>query len=505
MAMVDSAALKRRLAAAREALNGPLAMVVAAVKRCRTGTGAAEELKHDLTVAGQTAVKAARWLVEGGVPLGHGETESARRLRELADRYPLPTWKLLARVSMGMITVFIVWASVASLDEVAVATGEVVPEGKVKVIQHLEGGTVRQIDITEGQEVKEGTSLIQIDLPASSINREELQVRLDGLVLQRARLEAELKDKPLMVPEEEAARQPKLVDAERRTFEARRQAFKASIAVLHDQARGKALEVQELESRHRSVATSLRLSKQRFEMSKELMKSGLTARMEHVSLESQMEELEGQLATLNSSIPRAQAARSEAQSRIEEEQARYQRTAQGEFGEVELNVARTSELLVQASDQQRRTMITSPIDGIIKNLRANTIGGVVRPGDPIMEIVPLHERMQVDAKLSPMDRGYVEPGQQATVKLTAYDYTTYGGLEGIVTLVAPDTTTGQDNQPYYRVVVQTDKAYLGNEESKRLITAGMQATVEIHTGTRTVMEYLVKPVLKLRHEAFRER
>jgi len=122
-----------------------------------------------------------------------------------------------------------------------------------------------------------------------------------------------------------------------------------------------------------------------------------------------------------------------------------------------------------------------------------------------MEIVPLHERLQIDAKLNPMDRGYVQVGQHATVKLSAYDYTTYGGLEGKVILVAPDTTMGQDNQPFYRVVVQTERAYLGDDETKRPITAGMQATVDIHTGTRTVMEYLVKPVLKLRHEAFRER
>ncbi|HTH18239.1 MAG TPA: HlyD family type I secretion periplasmic adaptor subunit, partial [Magnetospirillum sp.] len=263
--------------------------------------------------------------------------------------------------------------------------------------------------------------------------------------------------------------------------------------------------VQELETRQRAVASNLRLSRERLSMSNELVKSGLTAKMEHVALQGQVEELEGQLETVRASIPRTQAAAAEARGRIEEEQAKYTRTVQGELAEAELNIARTRELLTQASDQQRRTQITSPIDGIVKNLRANTIGGVVKPGDPIMEIVPLHERLQIDAKLSPMDRGYVQLGQDAMVKLSAYDYTTYGGLEGKVILVAPDTTMGPDNQPFYRVVVQTERAYLGDENTKRPITAGMQATVDIHTGTRTVMEYLVKPVLKLRHEAFRER
>ena len=437
-----------------------------------------------------------------GAAFGH-------RLYRLANSYPLPTWRPLARVVMTLFAMFIVWAMVAHLDEVAIAEGEVVPEGKVKVIQHLEGGIVREIHIADGAEVSEGTPLMLIDLPVSSLNKDELQVRLDGYALQRSRLLAELSGSALAFPVEEAKRQPALVEAERRSFEARRASLKATLAVLSDQVRQKGLEVQEYETKQRSLTTSLRLAQERFDMSKDLIKSGLASRMEHVQMESQVEDLKGQLETVRSSIPRAQAAQQETRSRMEEEEAKLKRTAQGELAEAELNLARTRELLTQATDQQRRAVITSPIDGIVKNLRANTIGGVVKPGDPIMEIVPLHERLQIDAKLSPMDRGYVQPGQRATVKISAYDYTTYGGLEGEVTLVAPDTTVPQTQtpnaQPYYRVVVQTDRAYIGDESAKRLISSGMQATVEIHTGTRSVMEFLVKPVLKLRHEAFRER
>ncbi|OAN43063.1 multidrug resistance efflux pump [Paramagnetospirillum marisnigri] len=429
------------------------------------------------------------------------------RLYRLANSYPLPTWRPLARAVMTLTAIFLAWAMLAQLDEVAIAEGEVVPEGKVKVIQHLEGGTVREIHVADGDVVREGAPLMLIDLPVSSLNREELQVRLDGYTLQRARLQAELTGEPLIFPEAEAKRQHSLVEAERRSFEARRAALKATLSVLQEQVRGKGLEVHEYETKQRSITTSLRLAQERFAMSKDLVKSGLASRMDHVQMESQVEDLKGQLESIHASIPRAQASQQEARSRLEEEQARFQRTAQGEMAEVELNIARHRELLSQATDQQRRTTVTSPIDGIVKNMRANTIGGVVRPGDPIMEIVPLHERLQIDARLSPMDRGYVQTGQRATVKISAYDYTTYGGLEGDVILVAPDTTVPQtpNAQPYYRVVVQTDRAYIGEEAAKRLISPGMQATVEIHTGTRSVMEFLIKPVLKLRHEAFRER
>lgn len=429
------------------------------------------------------------------------------RLYRLANSYPLPTWRPLARVVMTLTAIFLIWAVTSELDEVAIAEGEVVPEGKVKVIQHLEGGTIRELHVVDGDEVKEGTPLMQIELPVSSLNKDETQVRLDGYILQRARLQAELTGEHLAFPEAEAKRQPALVESERRSYEARKQSLKASLSVLQEQVRGKGLEVLEYETKLRSITTSLRLSQERFAMSKDLMKSGLSSRMDHVQMESQMEDLKGQLDSIHASIPRAQASQQEAKSRMEEEQARFQRTAQGEMSEAELNIARTKELLSQATEQQRRTAVVSPIDGIVKNMKANTIGGVVKPGDPIMEIVPLHERLQIDTRLSPMDRGYVQTGQRATVKISAYDYTTYGGLEGDVILVAPDTTVPQtpNAQPFYRVVVQTDRAYIGDESAKRLISPGMQATVEIHTGTRSMMEYLVKPVLKLRHEAFRER
>lgn len=452
------------------------------------------------------------WLTPSGPVLlpsaaePHHATQHGGRLLALSNSYPLTNWRPLSRAVMVATALFLVWASMASLDEVSITEGEVVPEGKVKVIQHLEGGVVREIYVNDGNEVREGAPLLQLDLSASSINRDELQVRLDGLTLQRARLQAEVAGATTIAfPPEEAKRQPTLVASEGRNFDSRRSALRATLNVMQDQARGKMLEIQELDTRQRAIAANLRLSRERLAMSSELMKSGLTARMEHVQLQAQAEELEGQLDSVRASIPRAQAGQAEAKSRIEEEEAKFARTVQGELSDAELSIARTRELLSQASDQQRRTQITSPIDGIVKNLRANTIGGVVKAGDPIMEIVPLHERLQIDAKLNPADRGYVQLGQKATVKLSAYDYTSYGGLEGEVILVAPDTTMGPDNQPFYRVVIQTDRAYLGDENAKRIITAGMQATVDIHTGTRTVMEYLVKPVLKLRHEAFRER
>ena len=465
-----------------------------------------EEIKPHLLATAKRlkrlAVEAARFGPHPGAPLPEGAGPLAR----LAAFYPLPTWTRMARVIAALIAAFLLWSLFADLDEIAVANGEVVPEGKVKVIQHLEGGIVREVYVAEGSEVKEGTPLVQLELAATALNASEIQARLDGLILQRARLLTEVSGADSIVfPAEEAARQPDIVLAERHSFEARRDALQRTLAVLRDQARQKELEITELSTREQALVNSLKLGHQRLAMSQDLLNSGLMARMEHVQLQSQVEELEGQLATVRASIPRARAGLAEAQSRVGEEQAKFLRSVESDMASAEVDIARNRQQFTQASNQQFRTQITSPIDGVVKNLRANTIGGVIRGGDAIMEIVPINDRLQVDARLSPADRGYVRIGQKATVKISAYDYTTYGGLDGEVILVAPDTTTNPDADPYYRVVVRTDKGWLGEAEEKRPITAGMQATVEIHTGQRTVMQFLIKPVLKLRHEAFHER
>ncbi|MBF0167422.1 MAG: HlyD family type I secretion periplasmic adaptor subunit [Alphaproteobacteria bacterium] len=429
-----------------------------------------------------------------------------KRLDALVASHPLPTWRPVAWTVMGLLGAFIIWATFAHLDEVAVAQGEVVPFGKVKLIQHLEGGVLREMSIQEGQIVHEGAPLFQVDLPASAINKEELQVRLDGAYLQRARLEAEANGAPLVFPEAEAARQPDLRLAEQNTYDSRTREHQSTVAKIIEQVKQRELDVQEMESRRRTSQANLRIAHEKMAMSKDLLKDGLTPRMEHLQVQRDVETLQGEISQLESAVPRAKAALSEALNRQIEEEQKYRREAREQLSQAELNVARTRELLSQATEQSLRSQVNSPIDGIVKNLRYNTIGGVIKPGDTVLEIVPLKDRMIIEAKLNPIDRGYVEAGQKALVKVSTYDFARYGGLYGKVSLVAADSTIDQTNgTAYFRVVAETDKSYLGDSEGILPITPGMQASVEIHTGTKTVMEYLLKPVIKLKHEAFRER
>jgi adhesin transport system membrane fusion protein len=274
---------------------------------------------------------------------------------------------------------------------------------------------------------------------------------------------------------------------------------------MREQVKQRQLEIQELAARQKAVGRNYKLATERLKMSSSLLTEGLTAKMDHLELEAEVESLDGEMQSLKPSIPKAQAAVEEAKQRLREGQIRFRREAREELGKNAQEIARIREVLKRATEQGSRAEIKSPVSGVVKNLRFNTIGGVIKPGEPVLEIVPTGENLVIQSRLSPTDRGYVTEGQKALVKISTYDYARYGGLDGIVIQVAPDTSLDENGQPYFRVVVQTDKNYLGSEEGSLPIIPGMQATVQIHTGQKSVMDYLIRPVLKLRDEAFRER
>ena len=416
------------------------------------------------------------------------------------------TGRRIAWAIMALLAGIVVWTWYAHLDEVASAEGEVIPRSQVKVIQHLEGGIVQRIYVEAGDRVREGDPLILLDLASSGLNREELQARVDGLVIQRARLQGEVSGDKINFPEEARSRHPELARAEQATLEARRGELESTIKVQERQLQQRQLEIKELESKQTSLENDVGLAQEKLAIFEDLLQDALVSRVEYVEQQQIVEQLHGEIETISHSIPRAQAAAAEARERARELRLGFRREAQNEFGQVELSIARSRELLAEASEQKQRAEIKSPITGVIKNVAVNTIGGIVQPGQPIMEVVPTDENLVIEAKLNPVDRGYVQEGQYAMVKISSYDFVRYGGLDGKVTYVAADADTNEQTQePYYRVVVETEKAYLGSREGDLPITPGMQAIVDIQTGSKSVLEYLVRPVLKIRYEAFRER
>lgn len=427
------------------------------------------------------------------------------KLDALLVIHPLPSWRPLAWPVMIMLSAALAWASIAELEEVSIAKGLIIPKGQIKVVQHLEGGIVVGIFVSEGASVKKGDKLIQLDLATSGVNKEELQVRLDSQILVRSRLAAEASGLPLEFPEDVAKRIPIQVTAQKNAYLARKREIASILGVQEKLVRQRELEVKELEAKIASIKSNMGLAAKRFEMSKKLLAEKLTPEMEHLQLQAEVESLQGELQSLIPALPRTRAAVEEAKGRMDEEKNKFRREAEEEQIKSEQAIARIVELLNEATKQGVRAEIKSPIDGVVKRMLHNTVGGVVKPGEPIMEIVPSGAELVVEAKLKLLDRGYVNKGQKVLVKLSTYDFARYGGLDGEVSMVAPDSSADEKGEPFFRIQVETQKHYLGKKEGELPIMAGMEATVDIHTGKKTVLDYLVRPVLKLQHESFRER
>ena len=424
--------------------------------------------------------------------------------RILTER-PQRGWGAVSAAIIVTLAVAVIWASLARLDEVAVADGEVVPQGQTKIVQHLEGGIVRELLVREGDTVKTGDLLLRLSLGTGPVNREELQIRRDGLALRQARLAAEANGAEIRFPEGASTRQPQIAESERAAYATRQQEMESAASVLAEQLSQRRSEIRELKATDAALRNELKIAREKLKISTDLLKDGLTSRLEHLDARSAVGRLTGERQAIAARIAKAEGAEAEVLARQRELRQRFATGVREELGTIEVDLRRSDELLSEATEQRGRTDIRSPIDGTVKKLRYNTIGGVVRPGEAIMEIVPQRDRLVVEARLNPADRGYVKPGQETIVKLSTYDFVRYGGLAGRVVRIAPDTDVTAQGRAFFRVIVETERTWLGETKGSLPISPGMEATVDIKTGQRTVIDYLLRPVLKLKSEAFRER
>jgi len=429
----------------------------------------------------------------------------ASELDDLIEKQPMRAGRPVAWAVMIMLTAGVVFAYFTPLVEVAIAPGEVVPQSQVRSVQHLEGGVVLEIFVQDGKVVAEGERLIQVELSASELNLDEVLATLDAFLLSRARLIAESRDEAPNWPRDVVVRQPDIAKAEVLTYEMRRAEIETSIAVLGQQSNQRRLEIGEYRTQLASLEAELSLANETLTTNQTLLRDALVTRVELLESEREVEQLQGQIATISLSIPRAQAALTEADNRIEETRLQFRREVQVQLGETEVSIARAQEQMAEATRQQERATLTSPIAGVIKDLAVQSVGDVVRAGDVIMQVVPIADRLVVEARLQPDDLGFVVVGMPVTVKVTAFEFSLFGGLDGTVTYIAPDINEDDEGKVYTLVIIETDRSYLGTAENPRQITAGMQATAEILTGTRSVLQYLIRPIQKAQEGAFKER
>ena len=288
-------------------------------------------------------------------------------------------------------------------------------------------------------------------------------------------------------------------------YRSRQQRLRSEQRTLGEQLRQKEQELAEFRSKAQQYRSSLGLLQQELNMSQPLVASGAISEVEVLRLRRSVVEVRGSLEATNLAIPRAEAAMSEIRSKMEESELAFRAEAFKELNELRTELQKITATSVAIQDKVTRTTVTSPVRGVIKQLKVNTIGGVVQPGSDMLEIVPLDDSLLIEAKVRPQDVAFLHPGQKAMVKFTAYDYTIYGGLKAKLEVISADTITDEEGNSFYLIQVRTDKSHLGSDEHPLLIIPGMVATVDIVTGEKSVLDYLLKPVLKARSEAMRER
>ena len=400
---------------------------------------------------------------------------------------------------------FLIWASRAELEEVTRGDGKVIPSSRNQIIQNLEGGILFELLVSEGNVVERNQILLKIANTVAESELRDIQSQAITIQAQITRLEAEAFGKPFADVERNA---PDVARNERQLYETRLAQLEAQLAVLRDQLNQRRQELVELRARQQSVSKSLDLARSERDILAPLIPQGAASKVDLIRVERQVADLEGQLTAVRLSIPRVEGAVLEAQKRLDERVATFRSEANTELNKNRALLATLTERIVAGGDRVVRTDVRSPVRGIIKEIKVNTIGGVVRPGQDLIEVVPLEDTLLIEANVKPADIAFIRPGQPAMIKVTAYDFSIYGGLRGKLEQISADTIKEEKErgvESYYRVRLRTDKNYLGSENIKLPIIPGMTVQAEILTGRKTVLDYLLKPVLKVRDRALRER
>ncbi|OLS60603.1 HlyD family type I secretion periplasmic adaptor subunit [Pseudomonas putida] len=399
----------------------------------------------------------------------------------------------------------VLWANFAVLDEVTRGDGKAIPSSKLQKIQNLEGGIVSEIFAREGEVVEAGAPLLRLDATRFVSNVGETEADRVGLALRVERLSAEVEDRPLNIDAELRKAAPSQAANEESLYNSRRQQLQDEIGGLQEQLVQRQQELREFGSKQAQYRNSLNLLRQEIGMSEPLVAQGAVSPVEVLRLKRAEVENRGQLDATTLAIPRAESAVKEVERKIDETRGKFRSDALTQLNEARTDLNKTEATGKALEDRVSRTLVTSPVRGIVKQVLVNTIGGVIQPGSDLVEIVPLDDTLLVEARIRPQDIAFLHPGQEAMVKFTAYDFTIYGGLKAKLEQIGADTITDEEGNTFYLIKLRTERSHLGTDEKPLLIIPGMVASVDIITGKKSVLSYLLKPIIRARAEALRER
>jgi adhesin transport system membrane fusion protein len=402
-----------------------------------------------------------------------------------------------------LFVVFIVWASVSEVEQVTRGQGKVVPASQIQVVQNMEGGILAELHVKVGDTVTKDQLLLRIDQTRFISSVEQNQAKSGANRAKAARLLAEANGNPSFNAPPDTPQQ--IIASERALFESRKAELRQSIDVKQEQINQRLNELKEQNTRLRELSKTYELYQKEIRLTKPLVGTGAVSEMEVLQLERKASEMQGEIETIKQSIPRIQSKIEESRAAMRELKLNFANKAKAEYHEVAAQLGEDSASSLALKDRLDRTLVKSPVNGTVNRILVNTVGGVIQPGMNLVEIVPTEGTLLIEAKIKPADIAFLRPNQKAMVKFTAYDYTIYGGLEAKLEQIGADSITDEKKESYFLVSLRTDKNYIGTKDKPFPIIPGMVATVDILTGKKTILSYLLKPILKAKSTAFRER
>jgi adhesin transport system membrane fusion protein len=412
-------------------------------------------------------------------------------------------YQLVAFPIFLLIVVFFLWASLMNIGEFVRGYGKIVPSGQVKKVQHLEGGIVSEILVKEGSQIREGQVIFKIRNEFAMSNLSELQIELNSKLASEARLRAELSGaEEIQFPSQITEKFPNIVDNERKLFLQRKSNYANSLRVLVQQTEQKSLQLQEDRAKIRNLTIQYDFAREQQTILERLVKSGAGSQKELIDSKLKTQNLLTDLEDTQNRMLTNEKTIEEYKSRVEEAKTKFSVEIQTELSNVLVAIEKLKEQISANKDRVLRTDIASPVDGVVKTLYYNTVGGIIKPGDTVAEVIPSNEILLIEARIQPQDRARLWPGQNVNIKVTAYDSSIHGQLKGVVSDISADTFLDEGTRsPYYSVKVESNVKGFGGGKP---LYPGMIAEIDIVAGERTVLSYIMKPILKVFNTALTE-
>lgn len=439
-------------------------------------------------------------------------------LTEVPSLHRLTIWAMA-----GLLFSFIVWANFAALEQVTSGSGKVIPSSQLQIIQSLDGGVLQKLFVQEGMQVTKGQPIARIDDTRFRSDFAEQKQEVDSLRANIIRLRAELSsiiigtndDWRLQIdlnkqvpqyPEDLIINSEFMVQRQQDEYTGRLDNLINQLAIQSQQIQQREQEIAELDSKIETMAISYNLATKELDLTRPLAERNIVSKIELYKLERSVNELKGELSAIRLLSPKLKSSLQESILNRRETALAYRADARAKLNELQNKLSRINESQVGAQDKVTKALILSPVVGTIKTIHINTLGGVVKSGETIAEIVPTEDMLMVEAKIKPRDIAFIYPGLPAVVKITAYDFARYGGLTGKVIHISADTTQDEEGNSFYLIRVKTDASSIKNSNNEEMpIIPGMMTDVDVITGKRTVLEYILNPILRAKQSALRER